>query len=44
MSLVSMIIADRMESLTQYYDRYGFVLGYMYQSSTPVIYWKRIWR
>jgi hypothetical protein len=23
---------------------YGFVLGYMYQSSTPVIYWKRIWR
>ncbi len=23
---------------------YSFVLGYMYQSSTPVIYWKRVWR
>ena len=23
---------------------YSFVLGYMYQGSTPVIYWKRIWK
>jgi ubiquinone/menaquinone biosynthesis C-methylase UbiE len=23
---------------------YSFVLGYMYQGSTPVIYWKRVWR
>jgi hypothetical protein len=23
---------------------YSFVLGFMYQSTTPVIYWKRIWR
>ncbi|MBC8248608.1 MAG: hypothetical protein H8E90_02925, partial [Anaerolineales bacterium] len=23
---------------------YSFVQGFMYQSSTPVIYWKRIWR
>lgn len=23
---------------------YSFVLGYMYQATTPVIYWKRVWR
>ena len=23
---------------------YSFVLGFMYQSTTPVIYWKRIWK
>jgi len=23
---------------------YSFTLGFMYQSSTPVIYWKRVWR
>jgi hypothetical protein len=23
---------------------YSFVLGYMYQGSTPVIYWKRVWK
>jgi ubiquinone/menaquinone biosynthesis C-methylase UbiE len=23
---------------------YSFVLGFMYQGSTPVVYWKRIWR
>jgi ubiquinone/menaquinone biosynthesis C-methylase UbiE len=23
---------------------YSFVLGFMYQGSTPVIYWKRVWR
>jgi ubiquinone/menaquinone biosynthesis C-methylase UbiE len=23
---------------------YSFVQGYMYQGSTPVIYWKRIWK
>jgi len=23
---------------------YSFVLGYLYQGSTPVIYWKRVWR
>jgi len=112
MSLVSMIIADRVESATRYYDRwmnlitwgqdkrvretvlgyiywipgrtgivkelvlgallsvglvgwtlarsvpltsrlawvllvipvYCFIYGYTYQASTPVIYWKRIWK
>ncbi len=52
-----MIIADRMESLTRYYDRWmnlitgdrtdefeTHILGYLYQGSTPVIYWKRVWR
>ena len=23
---------------------YSFVQGFMYQSTTPVIYWKRVWR